>query len=62
MNEKDQKEIKKMISDAQQSFAGDIAEYLNYYNERLSNIEDKLGFKIAGYVEHLGHRLPIKEK
>ena len=62
MKEKDRKEIKKMIDDSMKSFAGDIAEYINYYNERLCVLEDKAGLEVAGYVEHLGHKLPIKKE
>lgn len=59
MKEKDRKEIKKMIDAAQRQFIGDIAEYINYYNTRLEVIEDKVGIKVNGYVEHLGHKIPI---
>lgn len=62
MKEKDRKEIKKMIDEAQQSFEGDIAEYINYWNDRLCTLEDKAGLVVSGYVEHLGHRLPIKKR
>jgi len=59
MKAKDRKEIKKMIDDAMQQFIGDIAEYINYYNTRLEVIEDKVGIEVDGYVEHLGHIIPI---
>jgi len=59
MIEKDRKELKKMIDDAMQRFIGDIAEYINYYNSRLEVIEDKVGIEVNGYVEHLGHKIPI---
>jgi hypothetical protein len=47
------KEVEKMIADALQSFAGDVAEYINYYNDRLSVVEDKLGITVQGYPDHL---------
>ena len=53
MNDKDRKEIKKMIADAHATFAGDIAEYINYYNERLTAVEEKLGIEVDGYAEAL---------
>lgn len=53
MKHKDRQEIEKMIADAQQAFAGDLAEYINYYNDRLSAVEDKLGIKVEGYAESL---------
>ena len=53
MKHKDQKEIKKMIDDAFQGFAGDIAAYINYFNDRLSAVEEKLGIKVEGYAESL---------
>lgn len=59
MKEKDRKEIKKMIDDAMQIFIGDISAYLNYYNTRLEVIEEKVGVEVNGYVEHLGHKIPI---
>jgi len=61
MKQKDRKEIKKMIDDSMKRFAGDIVEYVNYYDGRLCALEDKAGFEVAGYVEHLGHKLPIKK-
>jgi len=54
MKHKDAKEIEKMIADAMKGFAGDLAEYINYYNDRLSTVEDKLGIKVEGYHEFLG--------
>ena len=53
MKHKDQKEVAKMIADAMKGFAGDLAEYINYYNDRLSAVEDKLGIKVEGYAESL---------
>ena len=53
MKHQDQKEVAKMISDAMQGFAGDLAEYINYYNNRLSAVEEKLGIKVEGYTEFL---------
>lgn len=53
MKHKDKQEIGKMIAEAFQGFAGDVAEYINYYNARLSAVEDKLGIEVDGYAESL---------
>ena len=53
MKHKDKQEVEKMIGDAFQGFAGDVAEYINYYNDRLSAVEDKLGIEVDGYAESL---------
>ena len=54
MKYKDRQEIEKMIADAMKAFAGDLAAYINYYNDRLSAVEDKLGIEVEGYHEFLG--------
>ena len=53
MNHKDRKEIQEMFNDAFQGLAGDVAEYINYYNDRLTAIEEKLGIEVDGYAEYL---------
>lgn len=53
MKHKDKQECEKMIAEAFQGFAGDVAEYINYYNARLSAVEDKLGIEVDGYAESL---------
>jgi len=54
MKHKDVKEVEKMIADAMKRFEGDLAEYINYYNDRLSAVEDKLGIEVEEYHEFLG--------
>jgi hypothetical protein len=54
MKHKDRQEIEKMIADAMKGFEGDLAAYINYYNDRLSAVEDKLGIEVEGYHEFLG--------
>ena len=53
MNHKDKKEIQEMFNDAFQGFAGDVAGYINYYNDRLTAVEEKLGIEVDGYAESL---------
>jgi len=53
MKHKDKKEVAKMIADALQGFVGDLAAYINYYNARLTVVEEKLGIKVEGYAEFL---------
>lgn len=53
MREKDRKEIVKMIADALREFAGDVACYINYYSDRLSAVEDRLGIKVEDYPQYL---------
>lgn len=53
MKHKDLKEIAKMIDDAMKAFVGDITAYINYYNDRLTAVEEKLGIEVEGYAESL---------
>lgn len=53
MKYKDVQEVQKIIAEALQSFAGDVDEYINYYNDRLTAVEDKLGIAVEGYPTHL---------
>lgn len=53
MKHKDRKEVAKMIADALQGFVGDLAAYINYFNDRLTAVEEKLGIEVEGYAESL---------
>lgn len=53
MKHKDKQEVEKMIAEAFRGFAGDVAEYINYYNARLTAVEEKLGIEVDGYAESL---------
>ena len=61
MREKDRKEVAKMIADALRELAGDVACYINYYSDRLSVIEDRLGIKVEDYPQYLQRYIERRE-
>lgn len=65
LNIKEKKEVKKMIADATSMALGDMAEYLNYLNDRIIALEKTQGINAPAYSENevaVHHKFPDNKK